>query len=129
VDSIRAVLENARLIISATTSREPVIRGSLIGENTFIVSIGAPKPVTEFDEETLKKAGCLLVDTREGFLSEAGEAKFLNNVKVNLIDLRTALAEGLNCRWGEIRLYKSVGTALFDLAAVLSVLEKAGRKT
>jgi len=119
--SLEEVLTDSRLVVSATTSREPVVKGSLLGEGVYVVSIGAPRPVWELDEVVLLRAKCLLVDTREGFLNESGEAlHFPEDVETREL---VEVLKGHGCGWGDLRVYKSVGTALFDLAASLTIRE------
>ncbi len=125
--SLEEVLSASRLVVAATTSREPVVKGSLLARGVYVASIGAPRPVWELDEDVMLRAKCLLVDTREGFLNESGEALHLPE-GVDTIELVEALKDG-RCEWGDLKVYKSVGTALFDLAAALTIreaLEKRG---
>lgn len=124
--SLPEALQDARLIVAATTSREPVVKGSLLGEGVYVASIGAPRPVWELDEATMRRAGCILVDTREGFHGESGEALHLPE-GVDVVELRSVLI-GEDCSWGDLRAYKSVGTALFDLAASLAIAERVRGK-
>ncbi|MCE4626375.1 MAG: ornithine cyclodeaminase family protein [Desulfurococcales archaeon] len=125
--SLEEVLSASRLVVAATTSREPVVKGSLLARGVYVASIGAPRPVWELDEDVMLRAKCLLVDTREGFLNESGEALHLPE-GVDTIELVEALKDG-RCEWGDLKVYKSVGTALFDLAAAVTIreaLEKRG---
>lgn len=125
--SLEEVLSASRLVVAATTSREPVVKGSLLGSGVYVASIGAPRPVWELDEDVMLRAKCLLVDTREGFLNESGEALHLPE-GVGTLELVEALKGG-ECGWGDLKVYKSVGTAFFDLAAAITIreaLEKRG---
>jgi len=99
------------IIIAATNSTEPVVRGRLLRENAYVASVGAPRPVRELDDEVKERAKCLLADTREGVVSESDDAAGFEEI----VELREAL-KGRKCRWGDVRVYKSVGTALFDHA-------------
>lgn len=119
--SLEEVLSSSRLIVAATTSKEPVVKGSLLGSGVYITSIGAPRPVWELDKDVMSRAGCLLVDTREGFLNESGEALHLPE-NVETVELVEAL-KGRKCTWGDLKVYKSVGTAFFDLAAAITIRE------
>ncbi|MCD6479201.1 hypothetical protein J7L65_00210 [Candidatus Bathyarchaeota archaeon] len=71
-DAIEAV-EEADIIVTAITSKEPVIRRSWIGEEIHISAIGSFQPDhRELDTETVKEAK-LVVDGREAALREAGD--------------------------------------------------------
>ncbi len=116
---LEELLRRSDVVVAATSSREPVVRGELLQEGTMVVSVGAPKPVRELDAETVKRAGCILVDTREGVLVETEDVEGAEE----LVELAEAL-KGRECRFGELRVYKSVGTALFDLAIALHLYER-----
>ncbi len=127
VANLRDLLTNSDVIVSATTSRKPVILGKLVKRGTRIASIGAPKPVKEADLDTLKRAHCILVDTKEGVLNEAGcfEDVAKSGTDLELVELREVLRGIKDCVPKEIWFYKSVGTALFDLATAIYLYEKA----
>ncbi|MCE4599241.1 MAG: hypothetical protein F7C81_03485, partial [Desulfurococcales archaeon] len=120
--SRREVLMESDVIIAATTSREPVVEGKLLKSGAVVASIGAPKPVRELDQATLKRARCILVDTREGVLGEAGELESLERLP-ELLELKEAL-KGKTCDMGDVKVYKSVGTALFDLAIAIHLYKR-----
>ncbi len=115
------LLKNSDVIVSATTSTEPVIKGELLKENTIILSIGAPRPVKELDETVKRRAGCLLADTKEGVLSESEDAVGFKKV----VDLRSVLRGEESCDYDEIKIYKSVGTALFDHSIAIYLYKKS----
>jgi alanine dehydrogenase len=117
---------DARLIIIATTSCRPLIEGQNLKPGTVVASIGAPKPVWELDRETLERAHCILADTVEGYWIESGEADH-TPIGVKALGLRSVLKGEHVCDYGEIGVYKSVGTALFDLAAALYITRKMNR--
>ncbi|MCE4599064.1 MAG: hypothetical protein F7C81_02575, partial [Desulfurococcales archaeon] len=123
VVSRREVLVGSDVIITATTSRKPVVEGRLLKSGAVVASIGAPKPVRELDQATLERARCILVDTREGVLGEAGELEGLERLP-ELLELKEAL-KGKTCDMGDVKVYKSVGTALFDLAVAIHLYKEA----
>ncbi len=125
VEAVRDPQEiyDSQTIILATTSKTPVINGKMLRENTIIASIGAPKPVRELDDETLRRTRCILVDTLKGFMEEAGEVEHLPKDKT-IIELRQIIKGESKCEHGDIRVYKSVGTALFDHAAAVHMARK-----
>ncbi|MCX8195552.1 MAG: hypothetical protein N3F67_00480 [Acidilobaceae archaeon] len=117
--SLREIHERADAIVAATTSTEPVIRGEMLRPGTLVASVGAPKPVMELDEATVKRSRCLLVDSEEGVKGESEEWRSAEA----LLELSRAL-RGEVCSWGDVRAYKSVGYALFDLAIALHLYER-----
>ena len=113
------LLSESTVIVAATNSVEPVVKGSLVRPGSFIVSVGAPRPVRELDDTVLERAGCILVDSpiaRE----ESDDAQAPCTVT-----LRDAL-QGASVEYGDLRVYKSVGTPLLDLAAVVAILGSLG---
>ncbi|MEZ0248327.1 MAG: ornithine cyclodeaminase family protein [Thermoproteus sp.] len=112
-------VHRADLVIAATNSREPVVSGRLLRPGAVVVSVGAPKPVRELDEETKRRARCAVADSPEA----REETDDLSGLDVVLLeDLASSRGE---CRRGELALYKSVGYAPFDTAAVFHVYRRA----
>lgn len=112
------LLEACDVVISATNSREPVVLGKYVRGGAVVLSIGAPRPVRELDDETLRRAKCSLVDSVEGVMRETDDKA------ERLVSIREFL-EGTRCDFGDIKLYKSVGFALLDVAAAHYVYKKA----
>ncbi len=127
VVEIEKLLRESDVIVSATTSRRPLIKGSYLKVGSRIASIGAPKPIKEVDIKAIERAGCILADTREGVLNEAGcvEEAIKNNVKFEVVELSEILRGERNCKPKELWLYKSVGTAALDLATAIYLFEVA----
>ena len=121
VRALDRVLEEADVIVAATTSRTPVVRGRLLRRGTFVASIGAPRPVRELDYDVIDRAGCILVDTREGVLAETDDVKGARE----LVEMGEVLRGEKTCSPRDIRVYKSVGTALFDLAVAIHLYRRA----
>jgi alanine dehydrogenase len=103
------------LIISATASRAPVVKG--VKDGAAVLSIGAPRPVRELDDEVKRRAGCMLVDNPHA----AEESDDVGDRWVYIGDY----LRGAECRFGEVKVYKSVGNPLFDVSMAHYVLERA----
>ncbi|MEN2999926.1 MAG: ornithine cyclodeaminase family protein [Acidilobaceae archaeon] len=119
VASLREIHERADAIVAATTSQEPVVRGEALKPGAVVGSVGAPKPVRELDDSVVRRSRCLLVDTEEGVRGESEEWKSA----LAILELSRAL-KGEGCDWGDVKVYKSVGYALFDLAIALHLYER-----
>lgn len=136
-DSLDRAAAEADVISCATSSAEPVLRGVWIRSGTFIDLVGSFSPIRrEADDEVVRRSR-LFVDTFEGALSEAGDLLdpigrgviTREQIEGELADLVSGRVAG---RGGadEITLFKSVGSAIEDLAAVQLLLmqfEAAGR--
>jgi ornithine cyclodeaminase/alanine dehydrogenase-like protein (mu-crystallin family) len=120
---------NSQVIISATNSRDPVFRNSkeLFMGKTY-VGIGSYKPdCREFPEQLFRQVDQIFVDTLDG-KGESGD--LITPVSSNWIADRNIFPIG-NLIAGDIvpsenstRLFKTVGSAIFDLFAARLVYEK-----
>jgi len=133
-DSPREVVENSDILIVATTARKPVLKGEWVREGTHINSIGwVGKDARELDSATVKKSK-LVVDSREGVLSESGD--IIIPIKEGIIDETHIYAELGELVAGakkgrendrEVTLFKSVGLAIEDAITAKLAYEKALR--
>jgi alanine dehydrogenase len=120
--SARDLNATATTVIAATNSPEPVVIGDLLSPGSIVISVGAPKPVRELDERTIQRAGCALVDTRQGVLEESDDVK-----GIEVVEIGEAL-RGKRCVFRDIKLYKSVGTSILDIAGAIHILRRMGVK-
>lgn len=121
---LRAAVERADLITSATTSREPLLRGAWLRKGTHLDLVGGfRRDMREADDEAILRSR-VIVDTYAGALSEAGD--LTQPIERGLITREHVVGELAQLLRGEVRgrthadeitLFKSVGTALEDLAA------------
>lgn len=117
-------LAEADVVTAATTSREPLLLASQVRPGTHLDLVGGFTPEMREADDALVGRASLFVDTREGALAEAGDltqplARGLirpESVRAELSDLCAERHPG-RTSLGEITLFKSVGTALEDLAA------------
>lgn len=133
-DDLEAATGQADIVTCATMAREPLIRGGWLKDGAHLDLVGGFTPaMREADDDAIERA-TVFVDTREGAMKEAGdivqplESGVLKKdaIAADLFDLAHGRAEG---REGDrqITLFKSVGTALEDLAAAQLVHEKGER--
>ncbi len=121
---LRAAVERADLITCATTSREPLVRGAWLRAGTHLDLVGGfRRDMREADDEAIQRSR-IVVDTYAGALSEAGD--LTQPIARGVITREHVVAELAQLLRGEVRgrlsdaditLFKSVGTALEDLAA------------
>src|SRR5205085_5621464 len=73
VDTAEAAVRDASIIVTATTSREPVLRREWIADGAHINAIGTFSPnARELDTATITSCS-LFVDRRESVFNEAGD--------------------------------------------------------
>jgi alanine dehydrogenase len=127
---LEAAVRSARIVCCATTSGEPLVRGDWLAPGTHLDLVGAFRPdMREVDDAAVARAR-IVVDTRAGALAEAGDlTQPLERGVIGPDAIVADLAELLRGeRPGrrhddEITIFKSVGTALEDLAAAQLVLD------
>lgn len=125
IETIEAGLAQADIVSAATLATEPLIAGAALRPGMHIDLIGAFRPdMCEADGEAFARAR-VFVDTHQGAMEEAGD--LLQAIAAGAIgadaieaDL-AALCSGAHPGRGEddaaVTLFKSVGTAIEDLAA------------
>ena len=129
-NDMKEALNVADVISCATLTQKPLIMGDWIKPGQHLDLVGAFTPdMAEADSKAIAKSK-VVVDTYEGALSESGE--LINALKEGhikkehiLSDLRELVLEEKKIRKdsNDITLFKSVGTALEDLAAAELVIE------
>ena len=133
LETVAAAVRGADVIVTATTSREPVIRREWISAGAHINAIGTFSPkAREIDTETMVAAS-LFVDRRESALNEAGDYLIAaqegaigpEHIRAELGDVLTGGHPGRTSP-AEITLFKSLGLGIEDLAAAEYVYRKAG---
>lgn len=129
---VQAVIREADIVSSVTTSTAPVVKGAWLKPGTHVDLAGAFTPrMRETDGDVVAKAQ-VYVDTRDGALAEAGdllqardEGKFdFAKVRGDLFELCRGKVNGREDA-AEITLFKSCGTAIEDLATAIMVYQKA----
>jgi ornithine cyclodeaminase/alanine dehydrogenase len=131
VDSAEEATRNCDIIITATTSSEPVIKAEWLTSGTHINAIGSYYPHTrELDTKTIVKAK-VVVDLKEAALQEAGD--IIIPIKEGAITTGHIYAELSEVVSGkkagrvddrEITVFKTVGLAIQDAAATRLVIDK-----
>ena len=127
-DDLEAAVREADIVSCATLSLTPLVRGKWLKKGAHLDLVGGFTPkMREADDDAVKKSR-VYVDTRAGAPKEAGDivqpmkkgvlAK--TAVRGDLFDLCRGKAKG-RTKASEITLFKSVGTALEDLAAAMLV--------
>lgn len=129
-DDLQSGVAWADIISCATLSQKPLIEGRWLRPGQHLDLIGAFRPdMREADDEAITRAQ-LYVDTRAGALAEAGElvqtlaAGLIEpaDIKGELTDLARGTVPG-RMSADAITLFKSVGTAIEDLAAAELAVE------
>lgn len=131
-DSSRDVVLKSDILVTATTSDEPVIDGAHLKPGTHINAIGNHRPEKrEIDEVTVRRS-LVVVDTYEGCLAESGDLLIpLKQGAFSREDIHADLGEVIigdkagRSSDDEITLFESVGFALEDLVAAQLAYQNA----
>ncbi|MBC7942596.1 MAG: ornithine cyclodeaminase family protein, partial [Chitinophagaceae bacterium] len=130
---LEAAARCAQIICCATTATTPLVLGAWLAPGTHLDLVGGFKRnMREVDDLAVQRA-CVVVDTHAGALAEAGD--LVQPLTSGLITREHVLAELAQLLRGQVRcrksdadvtLFKSVGTALEDLAAARCVVGHGG---
>jgi len=131
VNSAEEAVRGADIIVTATSSREPVLRREWVAAGTHINAVGSSiASARELDAELVTEAS-LFVDRRESTENESGDYLAAVSqgatIRAEIGELLTGSAQGRTSR-DEITLFKSLGLAIEDLAAAAFLYEKAQRE-
>jgi ornithine cyclodeaminase/alanine dehydrogenase-like protein (mu-crystallin family) len=128
VADVRAAIEMADIVITATRSREPLLHGEWLRAGAHINAVGAHSPdARELDTEALRRAK-IVTDQASACLAEAGDlilpiqegAITAEHIHADLGQIIAGLKPGRENE-DEITLFKSVGLAAQDVALGLHV--------
>ena len=128
---LESAISRAVIISCATMTKEPLVHGEWLRPGQHIDLVGGYTPeMREADDEAVRRAR-VFVDTRAGAAKEAGDiVQPLKNgtltqagIQADLFELCRGERKGRQ-KDDEITFFKSVGTALEDLAAARLVTER-----
>ncbi len=131
VRNAEAAARDADIITCITLSQTPVVSGGWLKEGAHLDLVGAFRPNARESDDAAVKRSRIYVDTRRGALKEAGDLVIPISVGIikasavqgDLFELCRGQTEGRKTR-DEITLFKSVGSAIEDLAAAIMVWRK-----
>ena len=120
------------ILVTATTSRDPVVRGEWLRDGALVIAIGANEPsARELDNVVLERAAFVCCDSREQSREEAGdlaepiERGVLDWLEVHeLGEVVSGEVQG-RAHDDDIVVFKSNGLAVWDLAAAARAVELA----
>jgi ornithine cyclodeaminase/alanine dehydrogenase-like protein (mu-crystallin family) len=131
--SAREALDDADVVVTATSSREPVLSRDWLKAGAHVNAVGASTPASrELDTATVA-ASALFCDSRESLRSEAGEFQLAiregliageEHVRAELGEVLAGTAPGRRDA-GELTVFRSLGLAIEDLAAAQSAVAAA----
>ena len=129
VSNPEQVVEDADIVICATTSATPLFDGTALRPGTHITAVGTFVPEKrEVDTTTLRRSNRIVVDSREACLEEAGDLIIPNaTIDAEIGEIVNGDKQGRQSD-AEITFFKSVGVAVQDAVAGAVVLTEAEAK-
>jgi thiomorpholine-carboxylate dehydrogenase len=120
--SAEEAVRDADVIVTATNSKTPVLKGAWLKPGCHVNAIGACRPDwRELDDDAMSNV--VFVDSREGAMKESGDV-ILSGAKI-YAELGEALAGKIPSRTNETTIFKSLGMAVEDIAAAMLVYRAA----
>jgi ornithine cyclodeaminase/alanine dehydrogenase-like protein (mu-crystallin family) len=132
VESVEEAVRGADVVVTATNSREPVLRHEWLKPGAHVNAVGSSIPkARELDTATIV-ASSLFVDRRESTVNEAGDylvpfqegAIGPDHIKAEIGEILTGAHPGRTAP-DELTVFKSLGLAVEDLAAAEYVVRRA----
>ena len=120
------------VVVTVTTSRDPVLRGEWLRPGALVCAVGANRlQARELDNAVLERAGFVCCDSTEQARIEAGD--LVEPIERGVLDwlevheLAQVVSGDVSGRQsdGDIVLFKSLGIAAEDLAVAKLVLDRA----
>jgi ornithine cyclodeaminase/alanine dehydrogenase-like protein (mu-crystallin family) len=125
--------DGAGIVVTATSSAEPVLRREWLAPGAHVNAVGACVPqARELDTATMA-AAALFADSRESVLAESGDFRLAQadravgpeDIRAEIGELLAGTAPGRRAE-DEITVFESLGLAVEDLAAAALAYRRAG---
>ena len=114
--SAEEAVRGADIVVVATTSKTPVLKGAWLSAGAHVNAVGASRPDwRELDDEVLARAK-VFVDSREACSRESGDVIAGGKIAAEIGSVVSGAAPGRTSA-DEITLFKSVGIAVEDVVS------------
>jgi ornithine cyclodeaminase len=126
---LSAAVAAADIICTMTSSTEPLFASADVKAGAHVCMIGSYKPhMREVEDALIRRAGVVVVDSREACGHEAGElqnSKDEDLVEIGQLVNGDAAALDKVLKTGDVTVFKSVGLGVQDVAITAVVLAEA----
>jgi len=120
-------LANADIVVTATSSAQPLFAAKDLKANAIIAAVGSHDPNSRELPGELMASGSVYVESLDSALREAGDVVLAisegNLAESALIELKQLFGGSVDLRENERRIYKSTGMSWQDLA-IMAAVEK-----
>ncbi|XP_049615549.1 ketimine reductase mu-crystallin [Syngnathus scovelli] len=121
-DSAEAAVTGADVIVTVTSSSEPVLFGQWVKPGAHVAAVGACDPKYRELDDVLMKEAVVYVDSREGAMVESGDI-ILSGVEV-FAELGEIISGGKPALREKTTLFKSLGMGVEDAVSAKLVFEQ-----
>ena len=121
--SAEEAVRGADVVVTATTSKTPVLFGEWLSPGTHVNAIGGLAPWRELDDEALRRSR-VYVDSREAAMKESGDVIAAGEIFSEVGEVVSGAKPGRQSD-EEVTLFKSLGLAVEDVATAELVYRKA----
>lgn len=130
VSSAEAAVDGSDIVLAAVKSSTTALEGRWLRPGMHVNSVGtARRDQREIDIETFRRSDVIVVDTREGVFSEAGDAYAAREAVApdNVSELSSVVVGAAPGRTSDdqVTLFKSVGTGIQDIALAAVIYQRA----
>ncbi|MDJ1433390.1 ornithine cyclodeaminase family protein [Halostagnicola sp. A-GB9-2] len=127
VSNPRDAVDGATVVVTTTTSTEPVFPGETLSPGALVIAVGAYSPeMRELDDETIARADRIFADVPEEAI-ETGDLS--GHAELEVIEFGDVLAgDSGREEADEILVFSSVGSAVLDAATAEYVYERGVHK-
>ena len=109
---LESAVRGADVIVTATNSLEPFLKGGWLKQGAHVNAVGSPRPTwRELDDDTMRNI--LVVDSREAVLKESGDV-ILSQASI-FAEAGEVFAGTKVVDRSETTVFKSVGIAVEDI--------------
>ncbi|MCG8441476.1 MAG: ornithine cyclodeaminase family protein [Caulobacterales bacterium] len=131
VSDLEEAVRDADIVSCATLAADPLVKGAWLKPGAHLDLVGAFTPAMRESDDTAVRRARVYVDTRAGACAEAGDIVqplasgviAESDICGDLFELCRGVAAGRRAQ-DEVTLFKSVGTALEDLAAAALAVQR-----
>jgi thiomorpholine-carboxylate dehydrogenase len=121
--SAEEAVGGADVVVTVTSSTQPVLKGEWLKRGAHVNAIGACRPDwRELDDVAIRNS-VLFVDSREAAMKESGDV-ILSGAEI-YAELGEVIAGKVPPRTDETTIFKSLGMAVEDITAALLVYQSA----
>jgi ornithine cyclodeaminase/alanine dehydrogenase-like protein (mu-crystallin family) len=119
---IEEAVRDADVVVTATSAREPILKGEWLNPGAHVNAVGASRPDwRELDDEAMRNV--VIVDSYEGARNEAGDV--ILSGATPFAELGEILNGTKRVEPGATTIFKSLGMAVEDVAAARLVYDAA----